>query len=106
MRWDEENPQRDATQASDTDSPAADEQRLDMEKPQDIPEELAVDTNWDDIYDVNPTGSASAAPSDNDNNDFLENQSVSGNNLQEHLLWQLNNSQISETDLIIGITNY
>jgi RNA polymerase sigma-54 factor len=108
LEVDEESPQREATETSGTDSskdsPGADEQRLDMEKNQDIPEELAVDTSWDDIYDVNPTGSASAPPADNDGHDFLENQSVLGNSLHEHLLWQLNNSQISETDLIIGIT--
>jgi RNA polymerase sigma-54 factor len=105
LELDEEHPQREAAEASDTDSTTgADEQRLDMEKPQDIPEELAVDTNWDDIYDINPTGSASASPGDNENNDFLENQSISGNSLHEHLLWQLHNSPISETDLLIGIT--
>ena len=105
LEVDEESPQREAAENTDAEAPGADELSLDMEKTQDIPDELAVDTSWEDIYDINPTGSAASTPSsDNDNSDFLENQSISGNSLHEHLLWQLNNSQISETDLMIGIT--
>jgi RNA polymerase sigma-54 factor len=105
LEVEEENLQRETPAASDTDSQKTEDQHLDMEKTQEIPEELAVDTNWEDIYDINPTGSATATPSSDDTgNDYLENQSIAGNTLHEHLLWQLHNSSISETDLIIGIT--
>ena len=82
----------------------AEDPHLDMEKNQEIPDELPVDTDWDDIYDITPTTTASTSASDGSGDDYLENQSGTGESLQEHLLWQLQNSQISETDLLIGIT--
>ncbi|MCK5263142.1 MAG: RNA polymerase factor sigma-54 [Gammaproteobacteria bacterium] len=77
------------------------ENNLDMEKNQEIPDELAVDTDWSDIYDITPSNTSSTSSSDS-SNDYLENQSVGGENLQDHLLWQLQNSPTSETDLLIG----
>lgn len=83
---------------------AADSTDLDMEKTREIPDELPVDTEWDDIYDITPTTTASSSQAmDDGGNDYLENQSVSGDNLHEHLLWQLHNSPVSDTDLLIGI---
>ena len=82
----------------------ADDPHLDMEKNLEIPVELPVDTDWEDIYDITPTTSSAAQSSDDTSNDYLENQNPTGDNLQDHLLWQLQNSQISETDLLIGIT--
>ncbi len=76
---------------------------IDMEKNQEIPDELPVDTNWDDIYDITPTTTSSSQASDGSGDDYLENQSGNGESLQEHLLWQLQNSPISEIDLLIGI---
>ena len=77
---------------------------LDMEKIREIPDELPVDTEWDDIYDITtPTTSSAAQTGEDGGNDYLENQSVSGDNLHEHLLWQLHNSPVSDTDLLIGI---
>ncbi|HHO60105.1 MAG TPA: RNA polymerase factor sigma-54, partial [Thiotrichales bacterium] len=75
---------------------------LDMENDQSLPDELAVDANWEDTYDIS-TPSSTNNSSDNSSNDFLENQSVEGNNLHEHLIWQLQNSQVSDTDLVIAI---
>lgn len=101
-----ESPQ---TQTSDSqiDNPAeseTDDPHLDMEKIQNIPDELPVDTNWEDIYDITPTTTASTAQvSDDNNSDYLENQNHTGESLQEHLLWQLQNSPISEIDLLIGV---
>lgn len=104
LELEEDSQQPETPESSKSESTNEDRQSLDMEKTQEIPEELAVDTNWDDIYDVNPVGSASTPASTGEDRDFLENQSISGETLHEHLLWQLHNSPISETDLIIGIT--
>lgn len=82
----------------------AEDPHIDMEKNQEIPDELPVDTNWDDIYDITPTTTSTSQVSDGNGNDYLENQGGAGESLQEHLLWQLQNSPISETDLLIGIT--
>ena len=89
---------------NDNDSAAENEDpHLDMENNQEIPDELAVDANWEDTYDIT-TATVPNNQSNNDySNDFLENQSIEGNTLSEHLIWQLQNSQFSDNDLIIAI---
>ncbi|MGB5518143.1 MAG: RNA polymerase factor sigma-54, partial [Gammaproteobacteria bacterium] len=78
--------------------------QLNMEKNQDLPDELPVDSEWEDIYDVATAGiSNSAQGTDDNSNDFLENQSAEGDTLAEHLLWQLRNMSTSDTDFAIGV---
>jgi RNA polymerase sigma-54 factor len=78
--------------------------QLNMEKNQDLPDELPVDSEWDDIYDIATAGISNSAQSTDGNiNDFLENQSAEGNTLAEHLLWQLRNMSTSDTDFAIGV---
>jgi RNA polymerase sigma-54 factor len=90
--------------ASDKDSAAENEDpHLDMENNQELPDDLSIDANWEDTYDIT-TATAPSQQSNNDSsNDFLENQSIEGNTLSEHLIWQLQNSQFSDNDLIIAI---
>ena len=92
--------------ASDNDNDSAAENEdphLDMENNQEMPDELAVDANWEDTYDIT-TAIAPGSQSNNDSShDFLENQSIEENTLSEHLIWQLQNSQFSDNDLIIAI---
>ncbi|MFC3607853.1 RNA polymerase factor sigma-54 [Stutzerimonas tarimensis] len=65
-----------------------------------IPNELPVDTVWDDIYQ----SSASNLPSNDDDEwDFTSRTSV-GESLQSHLLWQLNLAPMSDTDRLIAMT--
>lgn len=64
-----------------------------------IPDELSVDSNWDDIYQHAPT-SASMPSGDDDYN--FENQSVADDNLYDHLMWQLNLTPMNERDRIIA----
>ncbi|MBI3186847.1 MAG: RNA polymerase factor sigma-54 [Gammaproteobacteria bacterium] len=69
---------------------------------QTIPEDLPVDTVWEDIYDM-PV-SATGSPGDEDKaQEFLENQSGDENALFEHLLWQLQTTQLSDTDRAIAL---
>ncbi|MGB5603853.1 MAG: RNA polymerase factor sigma-54, partial [Gammaproteobacteria bacterium] len=78
--------------------------QLNMEKNQDLPDELPVDSEWEDIYDVATAGISNSAQGTGDNiNDFLENQSAEGDTLAEHLLWQLRNMSTSDTDFAIGV---
>ena len=63
-----------------------------------IPNELSVDSNWDDIY---PTASFSYS-SDSDNYDF-ESRNTAEETLQDHLLWQLNLTPMSERDEAIAL---
>ena len=65
-----------------------------------IPGELTVDAQWDDIYPAAPTSSAPAA---SDNRDFESYHSVT-ESLQDHLLWQLNLTPMSDFDRLIATT--
>jgi len=65
-----------------------------------IPNELPVDTAWEDVYQT----SASSLPSNDDDEwDFTTRTSV-GESLQSHLLWQLNLAPMSDTDRLIAVT--
>ena len=80
-----------------------DDPHLDMENRQEMPDELAVDANWEDTYDITTATATNNQQNNDSGNDFLENQSIEGDTLSEHLLWQLKNSQFSDTDFIIAI---
>lgn len=67
---------------------------------QQIPEELPVDSNWDDVYQSLPI--AAPAPS-GDLPDF-ESHTSSADSIQDHLLWQLNLTPMSDIDRVIAIT--
>lgn len=61
-----------------------------------IPSEMNIDAEWGDVYDIRP---ASSNDSDADNQAFLENQGgMAGTDLQTHLLWQVNMSNLSAID--------
>jgi len=65
-----------------------------------IPTDLPVDTAWDDIYPNNaPVGPAATE----DDNDFESRNSV-GESLQDHLLWQLNLTPMTDTDKLIAMS--
>jgi RNA polymerase sigma-54 factor len=74
-----------------------------LQDDKDIPDELPVDTDWDAIYDMPGSSLLSSAPGD-DNRDFYENQSSGSESLQEHLLWQINLTPLSDTDRAIANT--
>ncbi|MCG6938991.1 MAG: RNA polymerase factor sigma-54 [Gammaproteobacteria bacterium] len=78
---------------------------IDMESNQEMPDDLAIDANWEDTYDVTTATAAtpSSQQSDDSSSDFLENQSIEGDTLSEHLIWQLKNSPFSDNDLVIAI---
>ncbi len=65
-----------------------------------MPDELPVDTVWDDIYDsVTPISSGSL--SGDDGQDFLNQQSA-GETLRDHLIWQMQLTPFSPSDLEIA----
>ncbi|TWH76747.1 RNA polymerase RpoN-/SigL-like sigma 54 subunit [Azomonas agilis] len=65
-----------------------------------IPSELPVDTAWEDIYQT----SASNLPSNDEEDWDFTAKASAGENLQTHLLWQLNVTPMSDTDRLIAIT--
>ncbi len=72
---------------------------------QNLPDDLAIDAGWDDIYDSGPTATLAQANSHNgeDFSDLFENQAKAGDSLIEHLLWQLDNAHLTERDHDIGL---
>jgi len=70
---------------------------------QTLPEELEVDSRWDDIYDNIPNSPTQASNTRDDNRDLFENQAPAVDALNEHLLWQLNCSHLTEIDHEIGL---
>lgn len=65
-----------------------------------IPEELSVDSNWDDVY----TNSAPPPPSNPDAGDFdFESRNSESETLQDHLSWQLNLTPMSDGDRLIAM---
>lgn len=67
-----------------------------------IPDDLPVDSNWDDIFDTGTT-SYSASASD-DRRDIFESVTPGSEGLHDHLSWQLEMATLSQTDRLIGHT--
>ncbi|MCB1748356.1 MAG: RNA polymerase factor sigma-54 [Gammaproteobacteria bacterium] len=68
----------------------------------DIPDELPVDTEWDEIYDTLLSSGSTAPARDDDGSDY-ERGSTAGESLIEHLTWQLNLLPMSDTDRAIAL---
>ncbi|MHB8746318.1 MAG: RNA polymerase factor sigma-54 [Gammaproteobacteria bacterium] len=71
-----------------------------MENTSTIPDDLPVDSVWDDIYD----GSSTYSQGDASAREGFESTSSEGESLYEHLLWQMRMSPFSETDQAIALT--
>ncbi|MBY4676760.1 RNA polymerase factor sigma-54 [Marinobacterium arenosum] len=83
--------------ASDDSSEQDDSQLTDDNWKEDIPDELGIDSSWDDTFQ-------SALPSSASRDDFdlpQENDSAE-ETLQDHLLWQLNLTPMSDSDQLIA----
>ncbi len=82
-----------------TDNTSSEEPRLESEWTESIPEELSIDSNWDDTYQ------SSAAVSDNNSyegdGDF-ESRNAQSESIQDHLIWQLNLTHMSDRDIEIA----
>lgn len=70
-----------------------------------IPDELSTDSDWDDTWQASaaptsPTSSSSSGPAD----DFdFDSRNGSTDDLQDHLLWQLNLTPMSDNDHLIAV---
>ncbi len=65
-----------------------------------IPEELPVDSNWDEIYDG--TTSFSDPGPDAQGREYYDNRAASVDSLRDHLCWQAEMESFSERDLAIA----
>lgn len=77
-----------------------------LNEPENIPDELAVDSVWEDTYEnVIHENNINTSQNNYESSQFnLENQNSNDKTLQEHLLWQLNLSPINDADRAIAIT--
>lgn len=66
-----------------------------------LPEDLAVDTQWDDVYQS--AGPATSAPAGDDSFFDIDSRNTRDETLQDHLMWQLNLTRMSDTDRLIGM---
>lgn len=71
-----------------------------LESMTDIPEDLSVDSSWDDIYEGLPNHSD--YPNGDSSGKDIFNQNNSEETLREHLLWQLELTPFSDTDRAIA----
>ncbi|VAW78847.1 RNA polymerase sigma-54 factor RpoN, partial [hydrothermal vent metagenome] len=65
-----------------------------------LPEDLPVDTQWEDTYDMGAT--TYSAPAEGDNRDYFETHAGDSESLQEHLSWQLDLTPFSDEDHVIA----
>ncbi len=69
----------------------------------DIPDELPVDSAWEDIYEP-AYGTSSMQAGEENQRDFTEYTSAGNGNLQDHLLEQLRLRSLTDSDQIIAAT--
>jgi len=68
--------------------------------PTTMPEELPVDTQWEDAL---PSASAPSAPANNSADNDFEGRNSADESLQDSLLWQLNLTRLSDIDKAIAV---
>ncbi len=74
-------------------------------EPENIPDELAVDSVWEDTYESSISESSTSTSQLYESSQFsFENQNSHDETLGEHLLWQLNLTPINDTDRVIATT--
>lgn len=88
----------DSESFSDNDSYVDNEPHTDWNES--IPNELPVDTSWDDVYQSSHTSNASTY--DGEDNDFESRRAVT-DSLYDHLMWQLNLTPMSDQDRVIAM---
>ena len=68
-----------------------------------LPEDLPIDSNWDNVYANQAGANAASSNQGADNRDMFENLQGSQDTLTNHLVWQLDCSHLSAIDHDIGL---
>lgn len=92
----QKEPAKEAAKEND----ANNEQEIDAESSS-MPEELPVDSGWDDVYDSTLPPVSGSASRDSGDTDYLT-QRRTVRTLQDYLRWQLNLTPFNDTDLVIA----
>lgn len=91
-----------STQESNTDNTPATQETgdadINLQNNDSIPDDLPVDSAWDDVYDYAPTAMSTPAAPERD----FEQADSAEPSLQEHLKWQMMMTPFSESDAAIA----
>jgi len=98
----EENAQTSQTEKPESSSESNLEATSDIAASDTMPDDLPVDTSWDDIYDSILPGTSSAASSSYNADDQPEVYTSSSESLHDRLRWQLKMTPFSEVDAAIA----
>ncbi|MGO3343935.1 MAG: RNA polymerase factor sigma-54 [Marinomonas sp.] len=83
-----------------TESNSGEEARVDSEWTDNIPEELSIDSNWDDTYQ---NSAAAVTPSNSyEGESDYESRNAPAESIQDHLIWQLNLTHMSDRDIEVA----
>ena len=96
-----ETPEGEATPTTGNEEPTERTTQAESEN-ETIPDELPVDSSWDDVFDTGAT--SFSAPDMSDNRDIMETITISGDGLHDHLTWQVELTNFSENDQLIAHT--
>jgi len=67
-----------------------------------IPEDLPVDSDWDEIFDNTLAATGPSSPHDDPGGEF-DNVRSSNGSLREHLLWQVNLLKLTDADRAVAV---
>ncbi len=95
-----ENKDRDATVEPESTLSNSRDATVDLQTSNEIPQELPMDSHWEDTFDIDRTSSGSAAHSEEYPQDH---RPVAGQTLADHLLWHVQLTPFSEIDHAIAI---
>jgi RNA polymerase sigma-54 factor len=70
---------------------------------QQLPDDLAIDASWENIFDNQGGASGASTQQSTDSHDLFENQAGAEDTLKNHLVWQLDCSHLSALDHDIGL---
>jgi len=87
--------------STNNNSDASDMNEVSDQMSETIPDDLGVDSSWDDIYQHASTPGSASSSSDDDG--YYENQNATTDSLESHLLWQLNLTPMTERDQAIAM---
>lgn len=90
----------DADAATDETSLQAETTESESSIEENLSSELEADTSWDETYDMSTSDSK---VNNSDNSNLLETLNAEITGLKEHLLWQVNTSNLSIQDKIIAV---
>lgn len=76
---------------------------VDLNETNDFPEDIPVDSNWDDLYQGISTSSSGSGGGEDDDYD-MEGRNSAQETLYDQLIWQLNLTTMSELDQAIALS--